>query len=450
MARKRSRGSALAMLVLILAGLATVFFFAGSAYIAAGKLASRAFDQSAFDALHDALTNYVLLNKRLPCPAASALTGLGDPETTCPAQAGPVPWATLGLQQSAATDKFGRLYGYRVFDGPTGFTRSNSFALSDCLEQDDTTIWPLSGDACNATTHENTLGDYLANRGMTVNDRGAAKSQIAYVLLTHGPSGYGAHLPGSATPLTSPTEGSKEKINAAGSATQEYWVLEARTDVAPDNIAHFDDTLSYRSSRDLVLATRLMGRAWQFSARLDGAALGMAAGTFNLGAGSGTAALTGSAMTITTEDAARYICRVTGTPEGIAPCLTGANAGTDKLTTAGDEKLVFQFRLKRRYLKLMLADFRTPAGKTEKARLTFYNGATQVDEKTKDACSASGAHGAYFMIDPGADFDRVEIRADGSSEPTTDFSVAAIAACKSNSATSCFLREIDTPYNNCP
>jgi hypothetical protein len=446
----RNRGAALAMVLLLAAALIGAFLIFGGGFIATKKLDSKAYDRAAFAVIDDALVRFVQLNKRLPCPANGAsgtsTDGVEDPSsgaTDCPTPVGPVPWTTLGLHRSAATDSFGRLYSYRVYDGSTGFTRTNGLDLTNCLDQDDADVVALSGSVCNATTHENARSDFFSGKGLTVDDRGTTKSQIAYVLLSHGATGYGAYLPDPSVTMTAPTSGGKEAINASDSAT--YWILDVNdTSVTPDNVNHFDDVVSYRNVNDLVAAAKLGGRPWPISARLDTANVGPYVANNKLSSTATAASTTGNAMTITASaSSARSICKVTTTDDAIAPCSFLSFSGTDRLTTSGDERLTFEFRVARRFLRVKLTHFRVTGTNYEKAKFTFYNGATQVYEVVKSACdtnvSEADASGR-FLIDPGAEFTKVEVRADDSST-TTDFAISSISGCKLSDTVYCTLRE---------
>lgn len=458
--RRRNRGAVLAIVILLIAGLLVAFLTLGL-LPSSRKLDARAAHRAALAAVDEALVRFAQLNLRLPCPAnggsGTSTDGTEDPSsgaTDCPTPVGPVPWTTLGLPRTAATDPHGRLYSYRVYDGASGFTRANGLKLTDCLDDDDADVASLSGALCNGTTHENTRSDFFCNtaaggsctaeKGLMVDDRGTSKTRIAYILLSHGASGYGALLPDPTVAMTAPAAGGKEAINASDSTT--YWILDANdTNVTPDNANHFDDVLSYKNVNDLVAAAKLGGRPWPLSARLDTANVGPYFSNNKLSSTATAASTSGAAMTITASASSpRSICRVTTTDEAIAPCTFLEFSGNDRLTTSGDERLTFEFRVARRFLRVKLTHFRTTGGGTERAKLTFYNGATQVYEVVKSACDTNVSEGnatGSFLIDPGTGFTKVEIRADNSSAPATDFAVSSISGCKLSDTVYCTLRE---------
>ncbi len=434
--RHGNAGVALAMFVLLLAALAVAFLLYG----ALRNGAERALDeltatQAQFKVLNEALARYVMVNKRLPCPASgNATTGLADPAsatTACNSPSGVVPWSTLDLPLAAATDPWGRLYSYRVLDGTTGFTRDKGLDLSDCLDSDVTVLYALSGASsdCNGSTHENTRSDFLNGKGLTVNDHGVANAQVAYVLISHGATGLGAFLPNQTTQMSMPPSGSKEYPNASSGGT--YWILDpSDASIPADNDAHFDDQVAYVAASDLVETARLGGKPWALGTALNRTTDGIS--SYNTGVASMKIASSGGPVMVTASaDTSRNICAVSSNPEGIAPCLATVNDGNDELTTSGNETLGFDFRVERRYLKVQLADFRVAGPNTENARFTFYDGSTQVAQIDEAACNPGGNAYGQYTIDPGADFTRVEIRALDISL-SSSFSVSTIAACKYN------------------
>ncbi|MDO9199996.1 MAG: hypothetical protein Q7U58_01440, partial [Hydrogenophaga sp.] len=108
------------------------------------------------DRIEQALRAYVLIHQELPCAADGTLDiGLADPISgACNTPGGTVPWATLGLQKDDALDAWSRKISYRIFAGNT----------------------PLPP----------------VPPGLQVNDSGSSEADLAWVLISHGPTGYGA------------------------------------------------------------------------------------------------------------------------------------------------------------------------------------------------------------------------------------------------------------------
>ena len=452
----KQRGLFLVLFVIALASLMAIVLF-GNMLSSVGKRADDAVrNQDSFSAINAAITQFVQLNLRLPCPAdGMSATGVENTApadtTTCLSPSGVVPWKTLGLPQAAAQDSWSRMISYRVSDGATGFTRSGGLNLTNCLDSDVSLVYPLSPPgalACNAITHENTRSDFFDTKGLSVNDRGTLKTQVAYALISHGASGYGAYAPASPpTRLTMPAPASKEFLNAnAGGA---YWILDpSAAGVAAEDGAHFDDILSYSTASDLVVGAKVGGRAWPLGMTLDRTdpVFPVSSITERTPFSSGKIAFTGGPIMMSaykTSGATRYIASklsLTTPPVAYtigAIILTGGNGDV-----TNGEGLGFDFRVKRRVLKVVLASFNSP----NQAQFTFYNGATQVLQLTKTACKSGGVSD-NFVIDVGNDFTKAEIQALNLS----GFSVASIAACQYDDASHslCILPGQDHAYD-CP
>jgi len=224
-------------------------------------------NESSFAGIQIALQQYALVNARIPCPANGLVTsGLESiAGSACNSPSGVVPWVTLGLQQSAVVDSWGRLISYRVFDGATGFTRTGGLSLSDCQDSDVTpTIGLVSGGGtlCDSMLHMNARSDFFANKGLTVNDRGAIVANIAYVLISHGPSGLGGYGPNASGRLPLPVPAT-ELANASAGGT--YWIVDPSSGVGPGDPNHFDDVVAYARASSFVASAGIGGRSWPVS-----------------------------------------------------------------------------------------------------------------------------------------------------------------------------------------
>jgi Tfp pilus assembly protein PilV len=172
------------------------------------------------DSLEKALKAYTVIHARLPCPAkGNALAtdfdfGLFFPNAataTCTNPDGIVPWRTLGISQSEAMDGWGRFISYRVpVDTPAppavpttaGMTRANAADMTNCDEYEllptpvsaPTFECPSSLDARdkNPVPLSVPLGFLDVRPGLTVRVNGTDQTQIAWVLISHGPTGLGA------------------------------------------------------------------------------------------------------------------------------------------------------------------------------------------------------------------------------------------------------------------
>jgi len=423
------------LLLLAIVSFFTAFLLYNGLTATSKRLDATATNLASFTKLDAALTQYVMLNQRLPCPASGTVhTGLSDPNaatTACNSPSGIVPWATLGLSKSDALDSWGRYIAYRVPDGTNGFTQASGFALANCLDESVTTVYPLSGASgtCNSNTHENTISDFFATKGLTVNDRGTANGKVAYVLISMGESGLGAYYPGGSAPMAMPSGASKEFINAGSGGT--YWITSASDPSVPASAdAHFDDVVSYQYAVDVAHNARVAGSPWPLFGLFNATTLGLSAGDYNTGVSSKkVTASEGPVMVTATGDVARTLCTISESTarQGVTAC-TG-NSGNDYITTNQNEKVSFDFRVTRRFLKIKLTEFRAHGGNIEQAHFAFYNGTntTPVYAVDKSACGDDNHAVGYFQISTGVDFTRVEVSAGNA---TADFTVGSIAACK--------------------
>lgn len=473
---RASSGSALAVLLLVLAGFVGAILLFGGNLASSRKLEARVAGQAAYQSLHEALVRFVQVNKRLPCPAngaANPQTGAEEKlsDTACGVPAGVVPWAALGLPKSAPTDSHGRLYSYRVHDGTAGFTRTGGLNLSNCLDSDAAIVYTLSGPldsgsqlTCNATTHENTRSDFLESKGLSVSDRGATKTKVAYVLIGHGPTGLGAYTaadsPAAPVQLTLPHASSKEFLNAGSGGT--YWILDpSDSTVSADDAAHYDDDVSYRLAGDLVAAAKIGGRPWPlyttFSRVNATGSVTPLTGNVSTGVSSRKIAVTGGPVMVNAfaTSATRHISSMpVSIFYGIGAMTTSGGGG--QLTTANNEGLTFDFRVRRRILKITLGNFNIVSGNEERVQFTFYDDTTQVAQLTKQACASAGAT-ASLVIDLGSppynkEFTKVDVQAltrlgDTSS---SNFVVTSMAACQYDDAGCTLPQQFGEVYSLCP
>lgn len=178
--------------------------------------------------IESALTNYIVVNKRLPCPADGSIdltvtplnalagveggrTGLGDCTQNPANQAsGVVPWVTLGLGLSDVLDAWDNQITFRV---GFGLTRTAALDMSSCdpagtaAELGGTPSPAINQGVCNAATCTGTFAaanctsptNFLQRKGLDVKSSTTttamsylAGTGAAYVLISHGENGYGA------------------------------------------------------------------------------------------------------------------------------------------------------------------------------------------------------------------------------------------------------------------
>ena len=162
-----------------------------------------------------ALSNFVTLNKRLPCPANGKLTPgaalfgkeapVGGGICSGSQQFGVVPWVTLGLGPSEAQDAWANFISYRV---GYGLTQNSALDMTSCDPAGtmvSTPGAPISFLTCSPSCTGTTLTtnctaprDFILNKGLNVSDgtnvimNYANFTGAAYVLISHGDNGYGA------------------------------------------------------------------------------------------------------------------------------------------------------------------------------------------------------------------------------------------------------------------
>lgn len=201
-----------------------------------------------------ALVQFVMQQRRLPCPANGTqpdATGGGEMPGACNAQAnGVVPWLALGLSAVDATDGWDRRITYRV---SPPLVAANGMNLSWCDPVG--TGGPLGG-PCNAScTSSNPANctspaDFLSGKGILVKNlagttvmdpAGTPSTGAAYVLVSHGESGGGAYLSNGGLSPSTVADGTEEQKNYASVAMTpgSYLVDDQVSDVA--GASHFDD-----------------------------------------------------------------------------------------------------------------------------------------------------------------------------------------------------------------
>jgi hypothetical protein len=263
--------------VLILAVLAIVLVCLGATSVLSRIAASNDDSGKAVVLLAKAQANleaYAASAQRLPCPANPALdNGVEVPNPLDPAGCsipdGTLPWLTIGLRREDAYDPWGRKLSYRVYTGNKGsLTQPGGVSMVNC-----DLIEPSPG---GTTSVSGALGG-LCEPGATIQDRNTTTDQflngkgldltdmdqpifhdVAYVIVSHGASGYGGYTISGAR-LDMPSGDEKKNCDPNGPFT-----IKAHSD--PDtnysSSQHFDDYLAYRRIDDLVRRIGLYARDW--------------------------------------------------------------------------------------------------------------------------------------------------------------------------------------------
>jgi prepilin-type N-terminal cleavage/methylation domain-containing protein len=285
-------------IVLLIIGLLFVFVIpTSSVLLNTGK---RELTRQKLKTIDAALTNYVTVNKRLPCPADGTVPvgnagteygrdANGDCTGTAPTAnqlSGIVPYVALGLTEADINDGWDRRITYRA---AWGLTRDSALDMTLCdpagTRTADTTTsaqyaapsgrcWStcVGTDMATCTSPQN----YLANKGFDVsNGAGAAliRSRVAFtgaacVVISHGENGYGAYLR-SGTKQTVGSEGifgNIETLNQGVSVTATPPAMNAtfrdtEYSPTPTAAAYFDDFLVYPSVFSVVQRAQLGPRS---------------------------------------------------------------------------------------------------------------------------------------------------------------------------------------------
>lgn len=186
----------MALVLLIVGLLAAVFLPATNTLLDNNR---RKETRAKLEALEQAMVRFVMVNRRLPCPADGDLAP-GDPNQGLELGAagvcnpatqinGVVPWRSLGLAQGDATDAWNTMVTYRVWGGANTLTvHTGPGTGMDMSNLDPATPGAVSGwlasrgfRVCNAVGCP--LAAELTNK--------ALGNGVAYVLISHGPNRLG-------------------------------------------------------------------------------------------------------------------------------------------------------------------------------------------------------------------------------------------------------------------
>ncbi|MEZ5717357.1 MAG: prepilin-type N-terminal cleavage/methylation domain-containing protein [Burkholderiaceae bacterium] len=187
----------MALVLLIVGLLAAVFLPATNTLLDNNR---RKETRAKLEALEQAMVRFVMVNRRLPCPAdgdlppGNANQGLelaaGGACTALALTNGVVPWRSLGVAQGDALDAWNTMISYRVWGG-AGV--AGSLTLPDGMNMQ--ALDPTNAGAVNA---------WLATRGLRVCNAVACApasaaelaskangNGVAYVLVSHGANRFG-------------------------------------------------------------------------------------------------------------------------------------------------------------------------------------------------------------------------------------------------------------------
>jgi prepilin-type N-terminal cleavage/methylation domain-containing protein len=255
--RAPKRGFTLVEILIVVVILGLIMAMAAVLLRSVSVSQKRALTNSRIANVEAALIQFVMQQKRLPCPAdgtQSAATGGAEmwAANACTTQQnGVVPWRSLGLSASDILDGWDRRMTYRV---ATGLMAANAMDLSWCDPAGTALFVP--GSACSTACTSAALSsctkpsDYLGGKGLPIRNLSGTNvmdpaatppTGAAYVVISHGESGGGAFLDTGAVSASTTTDGTEEQKNYASQVLQAYYVDDQPTDVA--GAAHFDDVV---------------------------------------------------------------------------------------------------------------------------------------------------------------------------------------------------------------
>ena len=251
------------LVVLIIFGIVLTMAAAVTRGLAAGQKRSNTVTR--MQTVDAAIAQFVAVQKRMPCPANGALASTANnagvevaPDVNgCSNQAnGVVPWVSLGLTETDATDGWDRRFTYR-----TEQSLGKTMDMSQCDPAGGAALPPPGAATCNACS-STTLAtctppqSFLYGKGLRVkNVSGTVVMEptpatpavtpatgAAYVVISAGETGGGGYLNTGVIGTTTSTDGTEEQKNYANFAGAGYYVDDSISDVA--GVTHFDDLVS--------------------------------------------------------------------------------------------------------------------------------------------------------------------------------------------------------------
>jgi Tfp pilus assembly protein PilV len=475
--RHRQRGVSVIFVVVVLVALAAVLLAFMSLFRSGTSVGGSSQTAANLGAAADALEQFASTAARLPCPAdPTADTGDAVPaiaSATCNFSAGTIPWKTLGLSREGAIDSWGNKISYRVYTGTNGsLTQAEGASMVKCdtvepVPGGRTAVVASAGGLCK-DTYDTTEAQFLLNKGLTVTDFGNAVTGVAYVLVSHGPTGLGGYTTAG---VQKAPPGNAGEIANTGTAGPFVAQAAMTIGLGPGDAAFFDDVVAYRKIDDFVKRTHLAARDWPevtvtSSVLLNAATVGAAAGrsvSFGNSVGQrsidlGTATVSGfragnRTSTLSFDEGANG-----STGEGIGGI--GINRNGTLISSADGEFVKIDFDTPAAKLGITLNDFGTyrSGGRdyTEKVQFTFYNGGTQVGSPVvKDGCKPDGGLASYSIDVPGGIYNRVDVTpiaatASGGFTSTSAMLISAFAACGAGPGLCNTALQASYPQSSCP
>ena len=392
-----------------------------------------------------ALESYASISARLPCPANPTLdTGVEvtNGAAACQFDGGTIPWKTIGMRREDSFDAWGRKISYRVFAGNRGLTQAGGMSMANCDINEafpggtsPTGLCLPVPNTANVADRTTTPAQFLAGKGLTVNDMGTVRNDAAYVLISHGITGLGGYT--ASGRLDMPANAGDERDNTRD--TGPFWIKPfSDPDTGATVAAHFDDLVVYRGIEDLAKRANLAARNWPdtilSAVTFDRPTVRAALGGTNPGSDTGKDTIAFNNATVRAFDSggAQNISFVSG--GGSEDGLGGVSGGDGLLGSAGGEFLQIDFAESARQFAFTVDKFEDAAAVHERVELRFIevvgNTATLKATVVKQSCAANGKVASY-SIDACSSFNRVEMRPLTMSDNTSPsaFSLNEIRTC---------------------
>jgi hypothetical protein len=411
----RQRGVS-GMLVIVVMLLLMIGLLAGYTFTRFGtKMDEQATTIARLRRAAEALEAYGAAALRLPCPADGTLD-TGDEvrptptSATCTQTEGTLPWKTIGLRRTDAYDEWGNKISYRVYinAGDGSLTQNGGIDMSQCDLLEPSSVIG-AGRLCRSSTdpyqRNTSSAHFLTNKGLTLTDMGVAASNRAYVLLSHGESGFGAYT-SSGVKREDPTGDERDNMRATGPFTIRAF---SDTDTAASSPQHFDDLLFYRTVEEVVKRANLAARDWPEGAIFNAAtlaAIGALGGSFAFMGNTFRAVGGSNAFNSQTSGGTTGI-GVSGDPGLLNTTATFVNEGEIIRIELGQDASRMGFTLNHFGKLLSNTSFR------EQVLVRFYNSSNVVVGSTlvRQGCRDDGGL-ASFVVEPsalGSSFRNVEL-----------------------------------------
>jgi prepilin-type N-terminal cleavage/methylation domain-containing protein len=239
--RKQLHGFSLVEMAIVIL-IAGIMMGAGLSLLSVKQAAAQAdVTQKHQETIKQALINYLVQKKRLPCPGDNTGTELTRSATlpTCPSYSGIVPYKELGLERTVALDGWENFIAYVVSPTPSALSTppfnawlyTYGIAAPQGTSNPSQSFWP-----------SNTLG------GITAKVNGTDTPGMVAALISYGKNGFGAvNIKGGTNDLSA--AGADETQNIT--LTTPNTVFKRDTSDTPTGNA-FDDVVMILSANDLT------------------------------------------------------------------------------------------------------------------------------------------------------------------------------------------------------